>query len=129
MRECGEFFFADELSHAPGGRDIAGCQRGETCRVKISGLPLSSDFLTVLIHQEHNLGSRIHSESCQDSFDLMVLLLSEQKRRVCHWYGFLWLRGARTAGGADSKTFGLFLVKPLIGKRFQANLVLFTTRA
>ena len=68
----------------PVAATLPAASEAKTGCVKISYLTLGSDLLTVFVHQKDHLGRRVHTESGQDGFDLVILLLTEQNRRVCH---------------------------------------------
>src|SRR5687767_924476 len=97
VRQRRKLLLTDELSHSSRGGDVAGRERCQTCCIDVSDFTLDRDFLTVFIHEEHNPRRRVHAEPGQHSFDLVILILSEQDRRVCHWYSFLevYLREGR----------------------------------
>ena len=53
-------------------------------RIEPGDLPLSGDLLTIFVDEKNDLGRRVHSQAGQDGLYLVILLLTEQKRGVCH---------------------------------------------
>src|SRR6185369_12310009 len=93
VRERRKFFLSDQLSHATRRCNVAGSEGCQTGCVKISHFALGCDLLTVLIYQKDHLGRGVHSQSRQDSLNLVVLLFTQQDW-FCHWCDSLLKAGA-----------------------------------
>ncbi|HUG96169.1 MAG TPA: hypothetical protein VMJ94_01390, partial [Nitrososphaera sp.] len=59
-------------------------ERRQTGCVKISHFPLDGNLLPILIYQKYNFSRRHHSQACQDSFDPVILLFTQQDWCVRH---------------------------------------------
>jgi hypothetical protein len=71
----------------PGGRDVAGRQRGEAGRVDVVDVAGCRDELAVLVDDEDDLGVRIPNQAVDHHLDLIELLLVHHHLRVDHSKG------------------------------------------